>query len=177
MSLRCVDLSCGCALTVCLTTGFVAIFPVLRSPASSGCVGYCGFSSPIWFSTFAMGSPLRGRGWCGPQSERRFGLVLFPFWPSSGLILRDGVTLWVKTVFDLILDRNVHFSCISLGVVQGLLGGLPNSGASWRWASTPVRPGGLISVIIPLPFGMRSPLGKVCWSVPTCARPEVVIST
>ena len=64
MSLRYVTLlSFGGAPTVCLATGFVAFFPVLRSPAGSGCAGSCGFSSPIWFSTFAMGSPLRGRGW------------------------------------------------------------------------------------------------------------------
>ena len=112
MSLRCVDLlSCGCAPTVCLPTGFVAIFPVLRSPASSGCAGYCGFSSPIWFTTFAMGSPLRGRGWCGPRSERRFGLCLFPVWADSS---RWSI-LWVETVFALILDRNVDFSVSLLG--------------------------------------------------------------
>ena len=84
MSLRYVDLlSCGCTPNVCLATGFVAFFPVLRSPAGSGCAGSCGFSSPIWFTTFAMGSPLRGRGWFDPRSERRFGMFLFPFWAVS----------------------------------------------------------------------------------------------
>ena len=64
MSLRYVPLlSSDCTPTVCLATGFVAFFPVLRSPAGSGCAGSCGFSSSIWFTTFAMGSPLRGRGW------------------------------------------------------------------------------------------------------------------
>ena len=156
MSLWYVDLlSCGCAPTLCLAMGFVAIFPVLRTPACSGCAGSCGFSSPILFATFAMGSPLRGRGWCGPQSERRFAPFLFPIW----LILRSGVTLWFETVFDLILDRNEPF-CISLGVVQGLHGGLPNSGACWRWASAPVRPGGLFSVLMPLSFGLQSPYGS-----------------
>ena len=59
MSLRYVDLlSCGCAPTVCLATELVAIFPVFHSPACSGCAGSCGFSSPIWFATFAMGSRL-----------------------------------------------------------------------------------------------------------------------
>ena len=62
---------------------FIAIFPVLRSPACSGCAGYCGFSSPIWFATFAMGSPLRGRGWRSPRSERRLALFLFPLWADS----------------------------------------------------------------------------------------------
>ena len=84
MSLRYVDLmSCGCATTVCLAAGFVVIFPFLRSPACSGCAGSCGFSSPIWLATFTMGSPLRGRSWGGPRSERRFGLFLFPFWVDS----------------------------------------------------------------------------------------------
>ena len=84
MSLWYVDLmSCGGAPTVCLATGFVAFFPVLRSPAGSGCAGSCGFSSPIWFSTFAMESPLRGRGWFNPRPERRFGVFLFPFWAVS----------------------------------------------------------------------------------------------
>ena len=76
MSLGYVDfMSCGGAPTVCLASGFVAFFPVLRSPAGSGCAGSCGFSSPLWFSTFAMGSPVRGRGW--------FGVFLFPFWAVS----------------------------------------------------------------------------------------------
>ena len=42
---------------------YVAFIPVLRSPAGSGGAGSCGFSSSFWFSTFAMGSPQRGRGW------------------------------------------------------------------------------------------------------------------
>ena len=54
--------TCGCAPTVCWAKGFVAFLPVLRSPACSGSASYCGFSSPIWFITFTMGSPLRGRG-------------------------------------------------------------------------------------------------------------------
>ena len=141
MSLRYVDLlSCGCTPTMCLATGFVAFFPVLRSPASSGCAGYCGFSSPIWLATFAMGSPLRGRGWCGPRSERRFGLFLFPFWADS---LRWSHPLG-RDCFRSHSRSECRLFCISLGVAQGLHGGLPNSGASWRWASAPVHPGGLI---------------------------------
>ena len=141
MSLRYVDLlSCGCALPVCLATGFVAIFPVLRSPASSGCTGYCGYSPHIWFASSAMGSPLRGRGWCGPRLERRFGLFLFPFWADSS---RWGHPLG-RDCFRSHSRSECRLFCISLGVVQGLHGGLPNSGASWRWASAPVRPGGLI---------------------------------
>ena len=166
-------LSCGCASTLCLATGFVAIFPVLHSSASSGCAGYCGFSSPIWFATFAMGSPLRGRGWCGPRSERMFGLFLFPFWVDSSRwshpLGRDCFRSHSRSACRLF--------CICLRVVQGIHGGLPNSGAGWRWASAPFAQLVSFSVIIPLSFGMRSPLGQVCWSVPTCTRPEVVIST
>ena len=39
--------------------------------------------------------------------------VCFSF--PSGLILHDGVTLWVETVFDLILDWNINFSVSLLG--------------------------------------------------------------
>ena len=54
--------TCGCAPTVGWTKGFVAFLPVLRSTVCSESASYCGFSSPMWFITFAMGSPLRGRG-------------------------------------------------------------------------------------------------------------------
>ena len=70
-------LACGCTPTVGLATGFVAFFPVLRSPVGSDWPGSCGFSSPLWFSTFAMGSPLRGRGWF--LLDRNEGLACFSF--------------------------------------------------------------------------------------------------
>ena len=90
MSLRYVTLlSSGCAPTVCLATGFVAFFPVLHSPAGSGCVGSCGFSFPIWFTTFVMRSPLRGRGWFA--LDRNEGLVCFSF--PFGLFLRVATVL------------------------------------------------------------------------------------
>ena len=66
--------SCGCAPTVSWTKGFVAFLPVLPSQACSGYASSGGFSSPIWFTTFAMGSPLRGRG---------LVCFLFPFWAVS----------------------------------------------------------------------------------------------
>ena len=59
----------------------------------------------------------------------------------SGLFLRDGVTLWVETVFDLILDRNVDFSVSLLGwfraftvasPIRGRVsGGLPRRSPRW----------------------------------------------
>ena len=105
--------TCDCAPTVCWAKGFVAFLPVLRSPAGSGYAGSCGFSSPIWFTPFAMGSPLRGRGWF--VLDRNEGLVcfLFPFWAVS--------------------------SCCHC------------------------------------PSGYSPHMGQVCWSVPTYARPTVVV--
>ena len=55
----------------------MAFLPVLGSPACSGFTGSCGFSSPIWFTPFAIGSPLWGRGWF--VLDRNEGFVCFPF--------------------------------------------------------------------------------------------------
>ena len=41
---------------------FLCFLPALRPPLGSWYTGSCGFSSPLGFPTFAMGSPLRGRG-------------------------------------------------------------------------------------------------------------------
>ena len=105
--------TCGCAPTVCWAKGFVAFLPVLHSPAISGYAGSCEFSSPIWFTTFAMGPPLLGRGWF--VLDRNEGLVcfLFPFWAVS--------------------------SCCHC------------------------------------PSGYSRHMGQVCWSVPTSARPTVIV--
>ena len=54
--------TCGCAPTAYWTKGFVGFLPVLHPPAGSGSASSSGFSSPLWFPPFAMGSPLRGRG-------------------------------------------------------------------------------------------------------------------
>ena len=53
----------------------MAFLAVLRSPACSGSAGSCGFSSPFWFTTLAMGSPLRGRGYF--VLDRNEGFVCF----------------------------------------------------------------------------------------------------
>ena len=74
--------------------------------------------------------------------DRNEGLVCFSF--PSGLILRVGITLWVDTAFDLILDRNVVFSVSLFEVVQDHHCGLPNSGVELEVASVPVCPGALI---------------------------------
>ena len=77
--------------------GFVAFLPVLSFPACSGFAGSCGFSSPIWFTPFAMGSPLWGRDLF--VLDRNEGFVCFPFpfvlflhvGPALGVL----VTIWV----------------------------------------------------------------------------------
>ena len=45
---------------------------VLRPPACSGSASPGGFSSPLWFTPFAMGSPPAGSRLVCPRSERRF---------------------------------------------------------------------------------------------------------
>ena len=41
---------------------FLCFLPALHPPLGSWYTGSCGFSSPLGFPPFAMGSPLRGRG-------------------------------------------------------------------------------------------------------------------
>ena len=78
----------------------MGFLPVLCPPAYSGSASYGGFSSPLWFTPFAMGSPLRGRGLF--VLDRNEGLVCFVF--PFGLFLRvvpalrDEVTIWVRCV-------------------------------------------------------------------------------
>ena len=50
------------AHTYCWAGVFFCFLPALRPPSGSWYTGSCGFSSPLGFPTFAMGSPLRGRG-------------------------------------------------------------------------------------------------------------------
>ena len=90
--------ACGCAPTVCWTWGFVGFLPVLHPPACSGSASAGVFSSPLRFTPFAMGSPLRGRGLF--VLDWNEGFVCFPF--PFGLFLlvvpalRDVVTIWVR---------------------------------------------------------------------------------
>ena len=107
--------------------------------------------------------PLRWVHPCGVAAGeillRDDGLVYFSF--PYGLILRDEVTLWVETVFDLILNRNKEFSESLLRWFRAFTVAFPFRGASWQWTSAPVRTGGLFfSVLMPLSFGMRSPYGS-----------------
>ena len=52
----------GCAHTCCWAWGFLCFLAILRPPSGSGSTGSSDYSSPLGFPTFAMGSPLRGRG-------------------------------------------------------------------------------------------------------------------
>ena len=59
---------------------FLCFLPALRPPLGSWYTGSCGFSSPLGFPTFAMGSPLQGRGLF--VLDRNVGLVS-PFWSGT----------------------------------------------------------------------------------------------
>ena len=78
----------------------MGFLPVLRPPACSGSASSGGFSSPLLFTPFTMGSPLQGRGYF--VLDRNEGLVcfLFPFrlFLRVVLALRDEVTIWVRCV-------------------------------------------------------------------------------
>ena len=50
------------ALAVGPGVSYASCLPALRPPSGSGYTGSSAFSSPLGFPTFAMGSPLRGRG-------------------------------------------------------------------------------------------------------------------
>ena len=99
---------------------------------------------------------------CGVEAavvlDRNEGLVCFSF--SSGLILLVGITLWVDTAFDLILDRNVVFSVSLLGWFRTFTVASPIWGSSWMWLPCPFVPVALFSVILPLSFVLRSPSGS-----------------
>ena len=54
--------TCGCTHTACWAWSFLGFLPVFRPPAGSCSTCSNGYSSPLGFPTFAMGSPLWGRG-------------------------------------------------------------------------------------------------------------------
>ena len=78
---------CGCAHTACWAWSFLGFLPVLRPPSGSWSPCSNGSSSPLGFPTFAMGSPLRGRG--SFVLDRNEGLVS-PFGSGVLVIFLDG---------------------------------------------------------------------------------------
>ena len=77
-----------CAHTCSWAGVFLCFLPALRHPSGSGYTGSFGFSSPLGFPTFAMGSPLRGRGLS--VLDRNEGLVS-PL--RSGTLVRSWLDL------------------------------------------------------------------------------------
>ena len=92
----------------------MAFLPVLSSPACSGFPGSCEFSSHIWFTPFAMGSPLWGRGWF--VLDRNEGSCVFL--SLLGLFLHVvtalgvWVTIWVSVVGRFLLMCDRRFSWV-----------------------------------------------------------------
>ena len=92
--------------------------------------------------------PLQWDHPCGVEAgevlDRYEGLLGSSF--HYGLILRDAVTLWVETVFSLILDRNEDFSAYLFGWFRAFAVASPLLGVAFAlWASALVRIGGLFS--------------------------------
>ena len=79
--------ACGGAHTACWAWCFLSFLPVLRPPSGSWSTCSSGYSSPLGFPTFAMGSPLRGRG--SFVLDRNEGLVS-PFRPGALISFLDG---------------------------------------------------------------------------------------
>ena len=108
--------TCGCAHTACWAWGFLGFLPVLRPPSGSCSPCSSGSSSPLGFPTFAIGSPLWGRGsFVLDQNE---GLVS-PF--GSGLLVSflDG-------------PRTSVWGFSARPVPQGVLPGGPRCGHELR---------------------------------------------
>ena len=104
---------------------FLCFLPDLRPPSGSGSTGSFGFSSPLRFPTFAMGSPLQGRGLS--VLDRNQGLVsplrsgtLVRFWldlpplfaglcaPGPQGVLPGGPRCVLTRRFTLALSRVLH---------------------------------------------------------------------
>ena len=91
----------GCAHTCCWAWGFLCFLAILRRPSGSVSTGSSGFYSPLWFPTFAMGSPLRGRG-------------LFVLDRNEGSVSPFGSGTLVSSWLDL-----TPLSAASLGMLPG----------------------------------------------------------
>ena len=91
----------GCAHTCGWAGGFLCFLPAFRPPSGSWCTGSVGFSSPLGFPTFAMGSPLQGRG-------------LFVLDWNEGLVSPFGSGTLVSSWLDLLpLSAGICAPCTS----------------------------------------------------------------
>ena len=93
----------GCAHTCCWVWGFICFLAILRPPSGSGSTGSSGYSSPLEFPTFAMGSPLRGRG-------------LFVLDRNEGLVSPFGSGPLVSSLLDLMPLYAASLRALSLRV-------------------------------------------------------------
>ena len=133
----------GCAHTCCWAWGFLCFLAILRPPLGSGSTGYSGYSSPLGFPTFAMGSPLRGRGLF--VLDRNEGLVspfgsgtLVSSWldltPLSAASLRS---LSLRVCCQVVLAVSVSLGCPQLPPVFFPVpcwgSGLPPRPLLWVW--------------------------------------------
>ena len=100
-------MSCGCTPTICLATGIVNLYTVISSPASSGSAEFLRVLSYYMVQNLCDGVTLQG-------SRLVMSSIGTKVWSAPYLIgwfiLRDEVTLWVKTVLGLFLDRSEDFS-------------------------------------------------------------------
>ena len=137
--------------TLAVGTGvFLCFLTVLRPPSGSGSTGSSGSSSPLGFPTFAMGSPLRGRGlFVLDRNEGvvpRLSLVHWsvPGWPSSLCLRRlcapcpsgcvagwSSICPWASVVLS-----SLRCSSLSLVGVTGCLRG-PCCGLGLSWVPCP----------------------------------------
>ena len=128
----------GCAHTCCWAWGFLCFLAILRPPSGSGSTGSSGYSSPLGFPTFAMGSPLRGRG-------------LFVLDRNEGLVSPFGSGTLVSSWLDL-----TPLSAASLRPVpQGVLPGGPCCVSMLRLSSAPssvLRLSSAPSSVLPCPM-------------------------
>ena len=105
-------MSCGCTPAVCLATGVVSLYPFFSYTATSGSAAFLWVLFSHMIQNLRNGdTPAGSRLVLSSIGTKVWSGYYFHCW----LILRDGVTLWVEPIFDLILDRNEDFSDFSLG--------------------------------------------------------------
>ena len=119
----------GCAHTCCWAWGFLCFLAILRPPSGSGSTGSSGYSSPLGFPTFTMGSPLQGSRFVCPRSKRRFS-----------------VPLWVRYTGQFMVGPHASVCGVSARPVpQGVLPGGPRCVRELRLSLAP-------SSVLPCPM-------------------------